>query len=228
VRNVLIGGLITLVVTLLVQVFVIPRVQRRTRKRERWENEVGELVNLIEVDIPTHLQTLHLAWLRLLAARRAVSTTTTGPRVLEAFESEFVAPIKLKAEQAYESLGAAISRAVLLQRRVQLVNPTAPVWKGQEMVFLAFNVFLWDLDPQRLGTDTAPSDAQHEDDYKKFQVHQELALTVVKIVSDPMKPPSTGRWRRARRWPLERLRLVKAPAANVAPSADQEAAAPQP
>src|SRR5690242_15085616 len=45
--NVLIGGMITLIVTALVQIFVIPWVQRRTRALERWEKDVVELMSLV-------------------------------------------------------------------------------------------------------------------------------------------------------------------------------------
>src|SRR5438128_1545755 len=41
--SVLLGGLITLAVTALVQILIIPWVQTRTRRRDRWEKDVIEL-----------------------------------------------------------------------------------------------------------------------------------------------------------------------------------------
>jgi hypothetical protein len=48
VQSLLIGGLITLIGTILVQILIIPSVQRRTRKRERWERDITELQTLME------------------------------------------------------------------------------------------------------------------------------------------------------------------------------------
>ncbi|MFC0100219.1 hypothetical protein ACFFKH_22185 [Micromonospora marina] len=63
--NLLLGGLITLVVTALVQIFVIPRVQRYNRRVERWEKEITELANLLEEDLPRALKTLSYAVISL-------------------------------------------------------------------------------------------------------------------------------------------------------------------
>src|SRR5687767_10334618 len=41
-----IGGMITLTVTAIVQIFVIPMVQRRTRRLERWEEDLVELATM--------------------------------------------------------------------------------------------------------------------------------------------------------------------------------------
>lgn len=46
--NVLLGGVITLAATCLVQIFVIPWVQARSRRREKWEKDVAELLVVFE------------------------------------------------------------------------------------------------------------------------------------------------------------------------------------
>ncbi|HET8684093.1 MAG TPA: hypothetical protein VFM54_19805, partial [Micromonosporaceae bacterium] len=66
-RNVLVGGLITLIGTILVQILIIPSVQRRTRKRERWERDITELQTLMEADFPKHFRTLRRAIVPFLA-----------------------------------------------------------------------------------------------------------------------------------------------------------------
>jgi hypothetical protein len=45
--SVLLGGVITLIVTALVQIFLIPWVQRRTRAIERWEKDIDKLLDLV-------------------------------------------------------------------------------------------------------------------------------------------------------------------------------------
>lgn len=49
--NVLLGGAITLVVTLLVQIFVVPWVTRRNRRLDEWENDVLRLGGLLAQQI---------------------------------------------------------------------------------------------------------------------------------------------------------------------------------
>ena len=53
--SVLLGGLITLAVTALVQIVIIPWVQVRTRRRDRWEKDVIELDVLIRWELPSLL-----------------------------------------------------------------------------------------------------------------------------------------------------------------------------
>src|SRR3954470_1624710 len=49
--QVLLGGLVTLAVTAVVQILIIPWVQRRNRRRERWERDVIELETLLHHEL---------------------------------------------------------------------------------------------------------------------------------------------------------------------------------
>ncbi|QGN47946.1 hypothetical protein GKC29_14540 [Micromonospora sp. WMMC415] len=50
--TVLVGGLVTLAVTCVVQILVVPWVQGRGRRRERWEKDVTELLVVFEEEVP--------------------------------------------------------------------------------------------------------------------------------------------------------------------------------
>src|SRR3989442_408187 len=71
--SVLLGGAVTLAVTSAVQILVVPRVQARTRRRERWEKNVIELVGMLEEELPRTLQNVWLAGhsLRLVKERES-------------------------------------------------------------------------------------------------------------------------------------------------------------
>ncbi|WP_406036620.1 hypothetical protein OG799_19410 [Micromonospora sp. NBC_00898] len=55
--EVVFGGAVTLAGTLVVQLFVIPAVQARTRGQERWERDILELAAVIEEEFPRSLDT---------------------------------------------------------------------------------------------------------------------------------------------------------------------------
>jgi len=69
VGQILLGGGITLAGTVLVQVYVIPHVQARTRGRERWEEDVDELVSSLDDKLPRTLDTYKWATYKLDQAR---------------------------------------------------------------------------------------------------------------------------------------------------------------
>jgi len=62
-----------LAVTVVVQILVIPRVQRRTRAFERWEDNVTELVTAVNEEWPEKLDTLNSAGISSVGEARVLA-----------------------------------------------------------------------------------------------------------------------------------------------------------
>jgi hypothetical protein len=58
VRDLLIGGLITLTVTAIVQILVVPRVHQQNQRLERWEKDILELRAIVMERVPRALANL--------------------------------------------------------------------------------------------------------------------------------------------------------------------------
>jgi hypothetical protein len=122
--DVLIGGAVTLAVTLVVQVFVIPRVQAWNRWLERWELDVVALATLLDDELPHLHQRLRLAEgnYRFLTELRA-NAELDQSRISEAFRA--AADDERDARAAVDE---AMAKAVRLERRLRRVKPKAPIW----------------------------------------------------------------------------------------------------
>jgi len=118
----LLGGLITLAVTAVVQIFVIPWVQHRNRRRERWENDILELHSLLKDEMP------HADYALMIAACDYWSALfDIDPRGKSASNDERQHSLG-EAMTAWESQQSLLWRAMILTRKVQLVHTHAPAW----------------------------------------------------------------------------------------------------
>lgn len=197
--NVLIGGMITLLVTAIVQVFVIPWVQHRTRERERWEKDVIHLMALVNEELTEKLVPLQRAMLSVINAQNAVEVSGVQDQEL----------VKKSEEAAWDASAASYSdvRAVLTkithtQRRCALVSPHSAYWpqlfnrtQAAWNELRAINPFPQsrysshdaDLLAQSLGRLTQAHDAISE---------------ALRVITEPVRPPKQpSRWvgRRAQR-----------------------------
>ncbi len=117
-RNVLVGGLLTLAVTLLVQWFVVPRVEARKRREERWETDVRALGELLTVEMPAALTALQAAlWWR--GEIQAVRVWSMGER--ELYERRASNELR----DAHDRLKLADHRLSWLVARVRAFDATA-------------------------------------------------------------------------------------------------------
>lgn len=187
--SLLFGGLITLAVTAFVQITIIPRVQQRNRRIERWEEDVVELDQLLNEEIPTILGRATEATYRLYAAHHG--ETPSGPE-----RDENVQRASEAHRRARRRLRKPISRASVLVRRVRLVNRTSHYWTE-----LSLNMSI--LARQSVHATWDKYTQNHEDIYDLIigaEREAERALENVRktldVITLPMKPPSGGfaRW----------------------------------
>jgi len=116
VGQLLLGSLITLAITAVVQIFIIPRVLTRDRRRERWERDVIELHALLRDELPDMIVAARSSAERY---RRAMQFPALSPA---AGLTATVDQIRVEAsEDARDMLDVAKS-ANLLEKRIRLVN----------------------------------------------------------------------------------------------------------
>jgi hypothetical protein len=121
------GGVITLIVTSLVQVFVIPNMQAKNRRIERWENDVGELRALLEEQLPRAHDTLHSTGvqMRFLTAWKGTVDANEAGEARMAYIEETLRSATAAFRDASESVGELMARMQRIEGRIKMRNREA-------------------------------------------------------------------------------------------------------
>lgn len=189
VEKVLLGGLITLAITALFQIFVNPWMLRRTRRIERWEDNVADLITLVNEEWPEKLSMLkgHQDILRAMRRRATESSEDV---------SQDVARAQVATRAAYVEAHDQTTRMYMLVRRCTSINPTAPYWTQTINKLQAAIAALRTLSP-----DTADVPLSGPDQWQLwdqiYRAQDDLSAHLEKIAMQ-LKPPRTHRIRRLR------------------------------
>jgi hypothetical protein len=119
--QVLLGGLITLAITAVVQIVIIPWVQRRSRARERWEKDVLEMESLLQDELPSVL--------RAMGEAGGNFRNELWGEPDDDSHSDDVQHMLDYATSIWNELKPMRSRFLVLRRRLLLIHPYAPSWK---------------------------------------------------------------------------------------------------
>lgn len=198
--EVFVGGMITLVVALLVQVVVIPRVQARTRNRERWENDVIELRTLINDELPEATQELEFAAdaVGLYEASRG-SSKYDEQRLKALIDEE-----RVRLDAARKRCFGLAYRLARVEGRVSLVNRRDTYWARLTLARTDFYTELMDtrLDPE--------NEQKTEDELNERKARLEAGLSrlaeVGGVITDSVAPPPRRRVRKFYRRTARKLR----------------------
>ena len=209
-QNVLIGGLITLAVTAMVQILIIPWVQRRTRRLERWEDDVIELAALFEEQMPM----LTVRFSRPLwdwQLYRLDAVDTSRPEDVREAAAQRLPSLKDEATRAYQECWDQSVRAIQLVDRVRLVSPSAAVWDDLARLVADLHLAIVGVYVDgRLEKDGPPVPRGQLDAAQFSPVWN--ALDALKATLGPvrtsMRPPRSHPARRARHWVTKRFRLA--------------------
>jgi hypothetical protein len=189
----LVGASATLVVTCLVQIFVVPRVQAHTRRRERWERSVDELVTVLDEELPRALNGYRSASVGIrIAPRWWRDDAETDQQKREALLAEW----SREHREADRVVGENMARLGFLVRRISRLRPSAPYWGRLQARMLSLRVALWEVEPW--GDATTPDDDTWEAAWEKITAQREKLFEVVKQIADPPKPPPRMLLRRFR------------------------------
>jgi hypothetical protein len=207
-------GIVTLIVLSVVQVFVIPQVQIRGRRRERWENDVGELRALLEEKLERAHDSLRSAGyqIRYLGDWKENLETNEGGK---AYIDEALQAATATFHDARKSIGELMAQMSRIEDRIKLLNPKAAYWGRLNVGWMGLRVAMFAVEHDPSWGGERLDDEAWDAAWDKVRDRREVLLKIVKEVADEMKPPPAHRVRRARqllaRWG-QRVALVHGPA----------------
>jgi hypothetical protein len=178
----LLGSLLVGVVTAsLIQLYVVPRVETRKRREDRWERWVLELGELLTGSVADHAADLHAAQ---LVYRDARDRKETG-----------MYPLRRDAEQANFAYGSLINTQVdWLVERVVSISPNAreivqfqKAWWNYEMATVLV---------RPLPGDDTSTDEQFDKAWKVDRDSRKELIAEVKVLATLPHPPTRSRWSR--------------------------------
>jgi hypothetical protein len=182
VGQLLLGGLITLAGTAVVQIFIIPWVQTRNRRRERWESDVIELETLLHGELPAAIAAAQASAQRYLREFRNADPAQriSGP----------MARLETVATEDARDLLDLVRSVSLLEKRVRLLNRRAPFWitLQRNLVVLTDQMASASNAYQR----TAQDDETDRQVWRGLQKALDKAVQTLELVAVPMKPPPTS------------------------------------
>lgn len=204
----LVGAAITLAVQLVVQLWVVPKVETRKRREDRWERDVRELGELLAMRLADLAEEAHAAqW--IYRNLRQEESDEYDPRLVDRQARDMQ-----QATWAYGSLIRA--QIAWLTDRVLSIKRTAPeIVRFQKAVRnYRMQAILVRMRPE----DDNRADDQFEEAWEKERAAREALIEQVKLLADMRHPPRTplrrrlmspwrtgwawldGRWRTAWAW----------------------------
>lgn len=186
--SLLIGAALTLLTQLTVQLYVIPRVEARKRREDRWENDVLALGELLTAKLPRLAREAELElWSMHTFHRMLDSVEDIDDARREIKQQE----LKKKADEAVDRyLALADIRAGWLVDRIVCINPHAKTLAGLQKRWRLFHLrtigctTLWDF--------VGDEDFKEEDFKRAWAMEAEQRKNLTAIVSDlaHARPPS--------------------------------------
>ena len=183
-RQLLLGGLITLAGTAIVQIFIIPWVQTRNRRRERWEGDVIELETLLHDELPDAIVAARTSADRYLGAKRDAHPA-------QAAVVSFAGQLKTAATDDAHELLEMVRSVKTLEKRVRLVNRRAFLWGRLQGDLRLLTEQLARASEAWRGAED--DDATHRHVWTVLQDCLDNAVRTLELVSVPMKPPPANK-----------------------------------
>jgi hypothetical protein len=194
----LLGAAFALLAQLFVQYVVVPRVEARKRREDRWEQNVLALGELLTTEVSTHTEEArHKSWLMQALHRDLATATDVNPARRDEVLREVLEEAR-SSLNSYKAVGRG-PRAKWLVDRIVSLNPKATELIALERRWQYFQVTLigttlWD----HVRDDF--TDEAFEDDWRQFNEASKKLLDDVQELArrhhPPRKPaPTTRLWR---------------------------------
>ncbi|TCB92103.1 hypothetical protein E0H26_24300 [Micromonospora zingiberis] len=192
---VVLGAALTLLGTLAVQAVIVPWAQARTRRRERWEEDIREFADTLEVNLP-----------RLMLDYR---TEARGRLTMRAWQRDptfraddgFDKMLKLTREDVWKAedlLQIEMHRISLLPTRLRRLNRNSPYWDAVAKAEQDFSVaYVLANVPVSIDEDMEPDDWDKLWDATE-KAHEKLT-SLISPMATAMKPPKRSLFRRVMR-----------------------------
>jgi hypothetical protein len=124
--SIVLGAVLALVGTVLVQSWIVPRTQRRIRQRERWEKDVRELADLLAKTLPPRLHDLSVAMRNDVILRLALADSLGG--YVRSKADDAVDEATEAAEELQNQFDEQIDLIEVLVDRVRRLNKDSDGW----------------------------------------------------------------------------------------------------
>ena len=173
------GGLITLSVTAIVQILIIPWVQRRARIRERWEQDMLELSTLLKDEMTSRVNDL-LVFLSNYVEVNGISAPHDEAHYLE------LARARKAVTRTWDKTHALFLRIRRLSLKVARMHPRAEVWSALDSHLSGMNRALHGLDLQIFPTIKEATLTQNSEN---LSTNHLMARLIVDRTNANMKPP---------------------------------------
>lgn len=191
----LVGAATALAVQMVIQFYVVPRVETRKRREDRWERNVLDLGELLNTRLTSLAEDLHAAQLIFRAVRDEQS---------DEYDPALVARQAREAEQATWAYGGLIGTQVdwLIGRIVSLSPNAREIAQLQRVAqnYRARSILVRPLPDHDNRTDT-----EFAETWEKERAACEALINQVKLLADLPHPPRASWYRqnvgRARDWP---------------------------
>lgn len=191
---ILLGGVVALAATTIVQLYLVPRVIARIRGRERWERRVLELATLLEDELPLAIDQCRRTGSDVRLFERLLDDENYDQAKVQAAVSE----ARTNFDEANRIVGEQMARLQKLTVHVEQMNSDATYWTELNLTRSRLKAAVFDAVDDRPDA-PAVSDEQLEKawdtvDHERAQMLDkinEIALPV------PMKPPPPQRLRKA-------------------------------
>ena len=175
----LIGAATTLGVQVVIQFFVVPRVETRKRREDRWERNVLELGELLNTNLTSRANELHGAQLVYREAR---------DREGDENDPALVARQARDAEQETFAFGSLIGTQVdWLIDRVLSPSPNAREIKRLDALWLDYR--MRSMLVRQLPEDDNRTDTEFDEEWGKERAARKTLIDQVKLLADLQHPP---------------------------------------
>ena len=186
----LVGAVTALAVQLVVQFYVVPEVETRKRREDRWERNVldlGELLTTL-VDERAHEVRLQQSVFQALSKQ-----DTSGPEFDQASVARSMAERAENTQQVTQAfIGLVSTRVSWLAERVSAVRPAADEILKFQVASLRYlvqaeKIAAWSKDDDR-------TDAAFKESFEKERAARQALIEQVKLLADLPHPPRAP-WR---------------------------------
>lgn len=196
--NVILGVVIATAGTIIVQVWVIPPVTRRSRQLDRWEDDVREIGSVISIQLSVARQDAYAAWSSWRSWRRVGLQRDIDPN-----DPTFADEDRVRSD-AYRRAAQEYARVVT---RLDLLASRIAARDSDHMPYLLleFDVASLTLPPSVLFEWSEAGMKKMDEDWKQEAEYRKQLLKRIEVLSAEIAPPSPITWtmrarRRVRRW----------------------------
>jgi hypothetical protein len=188
-------------VQVVVQVFIVPRVQASIRRHDRWEKNLIELVALVEDELPRAEKGFRWPTFEVRHATTIEGDERYDQQKLKAWRSEATR----KQQEADKALGEVLARANRLVRYLALVQPKASYWRQLSRDLQWYRILLMRVDRhmhERLDDDA------FEAGWDEVASGRGNLLKRIEEITAAMKPPPRRVVSQAHNWARRRVRKM--------------------